>query len=73
MENFLDDDNQNQNRFSDLENLIVELSDAKYDDMSTPVPVVTKVEVSDTVSNNLVLICAEYEDNLIQEEYDFYG
>jgi hypothetical protein len=51
----------------------MESSDLKYDDMSTPVPIIAKGEVSNAVSNNLIPIHPEYEDNLFQEEYDAYG
>ena len=73
MENLLDDDNQNQNNFSDLKKLIMESSDANYDDMSTPVPLVTTVGVNNTISSNLVPIHVEYEDDLIQKEDNIYG
>ena len=45
MECFLDDDNQNQNNFSNLQKMITESSDAKYDNIPTPVSIVTKVGV----------------------------
>ena len=66
MENFLDDDNQNQKNFSDLKNLTMESFDANYDNMPTPVPMVTKVGVSDAIANNLIPVHAECEENLIQ-------
>ena len=73
IKNFLDDDNQNQNNFSDLKRLIIESSDINYDNMSPPVPIVTTVGVSDAIPNSLISMYGEYEDNLIQEEYDAYG
>ena len=55
----MDDDVQNQNDFSDLKKLIMESADANCDNMSTPVPIVTKVRVGDAISDNLIPIHAE--------------
>ena len=65
MENFLDDDDQDQHNFSNLNTLIMESFDANYGDISTPVPIVTKIGVSETISDNLIPVHAECEDNFI--------
>ena len=70
--NFLDDGDQNQNNSSDLEELTMESSDANYDNMSTPLPIVASVGAGDTISDNLIPVHAEYEDNLIQDVYNAY-
>ena len=36
-------------------------------------PIATNVGVGDAISDILIPIHVEYEDNLIQEEYDAYG
>jgi hypothetical protein len=66
MENFLGEEDQEQNSFSKLERLIVESSDAKYDDTSTPVPIVANIEVDNVISNNDIPIHPDYEDGLLQ-------
>ena len=72
MENFWNDYDQNQNDFSNLKKVIMESSDASYDNMSTPFPIVTNVVMPSHITISIP-IYAEYEDNLIQEEYDTYG
>ena len=51
---------------------MVESYDARYDNMATPVPIVTKCGVGDDITDNLIPIHSEYKDNLTQEEYDAY-
>ena len=41
----------------------MELSNAKYGNISAPVPIVTKVGVGDAISNNLSSLHEEYEDD----------
>ena len=51
----------------------MELSNAKYGNISAPVPIVTKARVGEAISDNLTPNHAEYKDNLIQEEYNADG
>ena len=41
--------------------------------MSTQIPLVTNAEEGNTVTDNLVIIHPEAEDDLLQEEYDDCG
>ena len=43
----------------------MELPNANYENMSTPVPIVAKVGLGDAISNSLIPIHAEYEEELI--------
>ena len=42
----------------------MESPDANYDNVLTPVPIVVKVRVGEAISNNLIPLHVEYEDNL---------
>ena len=71
-------DNQEEENYLALENMIQESVNGTQEDASTPFPIVATAQTNGTNSNpdekqNLIPIHADYEDDLIQGQYDAYG